>query len=348
MLSQLSKTAASLADVPARRVLTSPEAYSRAGVHDLAVFEDFYAFAAEVREELLHFGAWQEMRQHGERAIAGVVNPQRQNGLTTGHITDEQKDSLPNCLLFRGYLQAALLDLCAIMDVPFSTGLQIEMNAMAYGEGAWLSPHTDRGKTATTDDRLVAWMLYLTDPAHGEWALEDGGAVRLWERDGREVRLSPKFNRFAMFRVSNQSFHEIETIQKNGGWPGCRLALSGWIRAPHEPVEKAINVYVKSAKNDRLRAERETALRGAIALYQLMEQQRRHCKLPAGRIKQVLRDYRRDYEAHLQAPGGTSFSHRAPGPEGCIVVLDEQRKVVFFGPAQNYSSSAISSTVHQK
>ena len=51
-----------------------------------------------------------------------------------------------------------------------------------------------------------------------------------------------------------------------------------------------------------------------------------------GESKQVLRDYRSDYESHVRAPAGTSFSHRAPGPEGCIPLLNEDRKVVFFGP----------------
>lgn len=339
MLSQSSKTLASLSNLRAHGIAMSPQLFARLGVHDLTVCDDFCTFAGELREELLRFGGWQEMRQQGERAIAGVVNPQRQNGLTTGHITEDQKESLPNCLRFRDHLQAALPAFCAIMNAPFSSDLQIEMNAMAYGEGAWLSPHTDRGKTATADDRLVAWMLYLTDPDYGEWALEDGGAVRLWERDGEEVRLSPKFNRFAMFRVSNESSHEIEKIQRDGGWPGCRLALSGWIRSPYEKVENGVSVYIRSDEHDRLRADRETALSGAIALYQLMQQQRRYCNLPVGRIKQVLRDYRRDYEAHLRAPIGTSFSHRAPGPEGCIVVLDEERRVVFFGPSSNFAAS---------
>jgi Rps23 Pro-64 3,4-dihydroxylase Tpa1-like proline 4-hydroxylase len=334
MLSQSSKLGAA-------GIATSPELFTRTGVHHLTVADDFCSFAAELREELLRFGSWQEMRQQGDRAVAGIVNPQRQNGLTTGHITDEQSDCLPNCLLFRGHLQAALPALCAIMDVPFSENLQIEMNAMAYGEGAWLSPHTDRGKTAAADDRLIAWMLYLTDPHDGEWAVEQGGAARLWGRDGREVRLSPKFNRFAMFRVSNQSFHEIETIRRNGGWQSCRLALSGWIRAPYEKVENGVGVYVRSADYDRLKADRETALLGGIALYQLMEQQRRYCNLPTGKIRQVLREYQRDYEAHMKAPVGTSFSHRAPGPQGCIAVLNEDQKVIFFGPCEKYPRSPV-------
>src|SRR3989442_14873866 len=106
--------------------------------------------------------------------------------------------------------------------------MQIEMNAMAYGEGSWLSPHTDHG-SSDSDERLLAWMLYLTDPSDGEWPAEKGGALRVSLSGGRAVRLQPKFNRFAIFKVSGTSVHEIETIKWNCGWEKCRLTLSGWL-----------------------------------------------------------------------------------------------------------------------
>lgn len=317
-------------------IITRAERYSRLAVHNLTFCDDSFECALELREELLRFSAWTEMRQQGDRSIAGLTNPARQNGLTTGHITDKHARVLPNCLRFRDQLQASLPQLCQTMATPYSEHLQIEMNAMAYGEGAWLSGHTDRGKTAGASDRLIAWMLYLTHPEDNEWSLEKGGAVRLWDRD-REAVLRPKFNRFAMFTVSNGSFHEIEKITWNTGWKRCRLALSGWIRGPYVEVEKEMRVYLKSADHEGLKEALEQSLLGSLALYGLMNQQRSYCDLDTTKTGQVLQEYQRDYDAHLSAPEGTSFSHRAPGPAGCITVLNEDRKICFFGKPENYT-----------
>jgi hypothetical protein len=321
----------------AEAMTTRAEHYSRLEVHNLTFCDDFCEFALELRNELLRFSAWIEMRQQGDRSIAGLTNPARQNGLTTGHITGKHARVLPHCLRFGDQLQAFLPGLCGIMATPFSEQLQIEMNAMAYGEGAWLAGHTDRGKTAAASDRLIAWMLYLTHPDDEEWSVERGGAVRLWDRGGREVVLRPKFNRFAMFTVSNESFHEIEKITWGTGWERCRLALSGWIRGPYVEVEKKMSVYLKSADHQQLRAGLETSLLGSIALYQLMNQQRSYCDLDTTKTEQVLQEYQRDYDAHLRAPDGTSFSHRAAGPAGCISVLNEDRTICFFGQPENYT-----------
>jgi Rps23 Pro-64 3,4-dihydroxylase Tpa1-like proline 4-hydroxylase len=341
MLSQQFNSVLSVSPGAARteiagEVVSRPETYSRLGIHNLTFCDDFSEFAVELRAELLRFSAWTEMRQQGDRSIAGLTNPARQNGLTTGHITAKHESALPNCLRFREQLQAFLPRLCSIMAAPFSEQLQIEMNAMAYGEGAWLSGHTDRGKTAAASDRLIAWMLYLTHPDDEEWPAERGGAVRLRDRAGHEAVLRPKFNRFAMFTVSNESFHEIERITWKTGWERSRLALSGWIRGPYVEVEKKMCVYLKSVDHERLRTGLETSLLGSIALYQLMNQQRSYCDLDTTKTEQLLQEYQRDYEAHSNAPDGTSFSHRSAGPAGCITVLNEDRTICFFGPSKNF------------
>ena len=224
------------------------------GIHRLVYMDDFCEFAGHIRDELLAFPEWIEMRQDGYDH-KGALNPQLQNGITTGHLKGRHRDRLLHSLKFREWLQSRLRELCEIEDLEFADNFRIEMNAMAYGEGAWLSAHSDSGSTEDTNDRLIAWMLYLTHPDDSEWTAEKGGAVRLWTRDGDEVRLRPKFNRFAMFRVHKQSFHEIEEIKWRTGWDRCRLALSGWIRGAASKQEKEMNVYLESQDSARKRAE---------------------------------------------------------------------------------------------
>lgn len=309
--------------------------FANLSVHNLVYKDDFCEFTQHIREELLSFPDWVEMRQDGYN-IKGLLNAHRQNGITTGHLTSKYRDRLPYCLKFREFLQSRLRELCEIEGIEYTDNLRVEINAMAYGEGAWLSGHTDSGATEDTDDRLIAWMLYLTHPDEGEWAVDNGGAVRLWTREGDEARLSPQFNRFAMFRVHKQSFHEIEKITRQTVWTTCRLALSGWIRGAAQKQAKNMSVYLKSSDYARLRTEVETRLQGAQALYGLMLQQRQHCGVDLGKTVETLNDCRRDYDAHLDAPDGTSFVHCVAGPQGCITVLDEARRVSYFGPRAKY------------
>jgi hypothetical protein len=272
---------------------------------------------------------------------------QRQNGITTGHLSSRQREILPYCLKFTDFLRSRLRELCAIEVVPCpddASTLGIEINAMAYGQGAWLSPHTDSGAdsgvTTHVDDRLIAWMLYLTHPDEGEWNAEQGGAIRVWLPDGPEVRLNPKFNRFAMFKVHKQSFHEIEKILRPTTWPTCRLALSGWIRSVPEKRERGMAVYLQSKNFEELRGYVEARLQGAFALYELMLQQQRHAGLETRTTEEALEEHRKDYQAHLDSPPGLSFVQRALGPRGAITVLNEGRKACYLGPLKAYRADA--------
>jgi hypothetical protein len=319
--------------------MSEKNGFSRLGVHNLVYKDTFCEFAQEIRDELLTFSNWVEMRQDNYQAKS-VINPGAQNGITTGHITDKCREWLPNCLKFRELIESRLQALCETMGIQFSESLQIEMNGMAYGEGSWLSGHTDFGASANSNDRLVAWMLYLTHPLDEEWSAEKGGAVRLWTRDRKEIHLRPKFNRFAMFRVHKHSFHEIEKITWPTGWERCRLTLSGWIRGAYEKPQKKMRVYLKSPDYMNRKAKMEASLKGSLALYELMLQQKRYCGADTGSTMEKLAECRQNYEAHLSAPSGTSFIHHAPGPAGCITVLNEEQKICYFGSMDNFQESA--------
>lgn len=306
--------------------------FSSLGIHNFVYQDDFCPFAAEIRNELLHYPHWTEMRQ-ASREHKNLFKPYNQNGITTGHLSESWRERLPHCLAFRDLLWQRQVELCQTVGVRSGEDMAVEMNAMAYGEGAWLSLHTDAG--ALSDERVVAWMLYLTDPSDGEWLDAHGGAVRLVNRAREEVRLRPKFNRFAMFSVSSTSFHEIEQIAWKCGWTQCRLALSGWLtRSSGRP--NATTVYLHTPDFEKLRAQAGQRIEGSLALYNLMREQRAYCGLDVTETSEKLYQLNREYESHLSAPKGTYFLHHAPGPAACIVVLDENREIIYFGSREGY------------
>jgi Rps23 Pro-64 3,4-dihydroxylase Tpa1-like proline 4-hydroxylase len=320
--------------------MNSERSFSLRSVHNLIYRNNFCDFAQGIREELLNYPRWHEMSQ-ASYEVKRVINPQRQNGITVGHINDKHYDALPNCLKFRELLQNNLREICENVGVGFAENLEIEMNAMAYGEGSWLSGHTDSGKTETVNDRLVAWMLYLTHPEDGEWSPSKGGAVRLWNKNGEEARVYPLFNKFAAFRVHSGSFHEIEKITWRTGWDRARLALSGWIRGVSDRPKRDLTVYFKSEDYLKRREELEARLSGSRALYTLMLQQKKYCGEDCVETEKRLNEIGKEYAAHLAAPPSTSFSHHAPGLSGCITVVDEQNKVCYIGTISEYNDVVI-------
>jgi hypothetical protein len=262
---------------------------------------------------------------------------QRQNGITTGHLDEEVREKLPWCLKLRDFLAERFAVLLPLVGVDPSDAREVEINAMAYGAGGWLSPHTDFFDHSSTENRLVAWMLYLTDPEDGEWAASKGGAVRVWASTGKEDRVRPRFNRFAMFRVAKNSFHEIEKITWEPGWPNCRLALSGWIQgvAPQQ-IERRTRMYLVSPSAQERREEMEAYLEGSLALHRLLAKQKGYCGRDVTAASNRIAEFERDYMAHREAPAGTSFVRRAPGPAGCIIVVNEKGETVHFGKPEEY------------
>ncbi len=272
---------------------------------------------------------------------SGGIDPRRQNGITTGHLGEAAREMLPRCLEFRDWLQAHAGELCAIVGIrarEASTGasaaLRIEMNGIAYGDGGWLAPHTDASPPDDSDGRLVAWMLYLTHPADGEWADERGGALRLQAPSGPS-RVRPRFNRFAMFEVSGASVHAIERVRGADGWEHCRLALSGWIRGPRGAARPQMAVYRRTADWEAQRAEVTESLDGARALYGVFAAQREYGGLELADLGPRLEQIARRRAAHLAAPNGTVFVAFAPGPAWCILVLDTGSRWSTWGRRRN-------------
>jgi Rps23 Pro-64 3,4-dihydroxylase Tpa1-like proline 4-hydroxylase len=309
--------------------------FEQSEIHGLVYGDEFFAHALEVRDELLSFKYWSEMLQQGQTGNA-VIKPENQNGITTGHLTERHREHLPHCLMFRDWLQQNLNDVCGAVGVPFEEKLTVEINAMAYGYGGWLSPHTDSGGIESANDRLIAWMLYLTHPEDGEWPIDRGGACRLWVPHGQEIRLRPKFNRFAMFRVTNKSFHEIERVNSNLGWERCRLALSGWIRGSYLPPVRKLRVYLKSADFVAARFQKAAYLEGSLAMYELMLQQKAYTGGDTQSTAEMIRELRDDLDALQNSPDGTVFLRRMPGPGGCIMVLGENQEMCFLGVDKEY------------
>jgi hypothetical protein len=308
------------------------------GVHSITIKDDFCDFASKIRKELLHHPSWKEMLQDGIHG-SDLLAPHRQNGITTGHLGPSDRGRLPYCLRFADILYQNLASLCSLVGLDPADAHSVEMNAMAYGEGAWLSPHTDAFEYSRAEGRLAAWMLYLTAPEDGEWPQDKGGAVRVWTSTGQEARVRPRFNRFAIFRVYEQSFHEIEKITWEPEWPACRLALSGWIRGrPAPKADRKARMYLESPDAQEKRAETEATLQGSLALHRLLAKQQAFCGMTDATSRERIAALEEDYQAHCDAPPGTCFLSRAPGPAGCIFVVNQAGAVVHFGDARRYGT----------
>jgi hypothetical protein len=276
------------------------------------------------------------MRQDGT-AAGGQVAPHRQNGITTGHLGEADRTNLPYCMQFSDLLTHNLSSLCPLLGADPATASEIEINAMAYGAGAWLSPHTDFFEYREDENRLAAWMLYLTDPVDGEWSEEKGGVVRVWKPRGREERIRPRFNRFVMFLVNPDSYHEIEKILWEPEWPNCRLALSGWILGhPAENIDRKTRMYLQSASAKERNEKFSAYIQGSLALHRLLEKQKKFCGRDIRDTRGRISELEEDYQAHLDSPDGTSFLRRIPGPAGCIVVVNESGDIVHFGTTHQY------------
>ena len=312
------------------------QGFSKPSVHSLTYKDNFCSFASNLREELLHYPKWKEMQQDALSG-GGKFVPQRQNGITTGHLREEDRERLPFCWKFGDFLKQNFGVLCPIVGVDPADALYLEMNAMAYGAGAWLAPHTDFFEYGHTVNRLAAWMLYLTAPEDGEWSPEKGGAVRVWAPGNGEERIRPRFNRFAMFRVQDNSFHEIEKITWEPEWPNCRIAISGWIQGPPlEQVPRKTRLYAQSLSVQQNKEEMEAFLQGSLALHRLLAKQKTYCGGDIANSVGRIAELELDYQAHREAPPGTSFLRRVPGPAGCIIVVNEAGDTIYFGTPEGY------------
>ncbi|MBZ5642537.1 MAG: 2OG-Fe(II) oxygenase [Acidobacteriia bacterium] len=305
--------------------------FSKPGVHSITFKDNFYPFASEVREELLRHPKWIPMLQ-GSTSGATMFHPHRQNGITTSHLLEEDRERFPQCMKFKDFIMQNIGVLFPLVGLNPADARLVEVNAMAYGAGAWLSPHTDFFGYANKQNRLIAWMLYLTAPEDGEWAADKGGAVRVWQPGGEEKRIYPRFNRFAMFRVHADSFHEIEKITWEPNWPHCRLALSGWVQGPlQDDSNRNMRLYLQTSSAEERSSQNEASLQGELALHRLLAKQIAYCGADASLELARTSELEQDYQAHREAPAGTCFIRRVAGPQGCIVVANEAGETVYFG-----------------
>ena len=70
-------------------------------------------------------------------------------------------------------------------------------------------------------------------------------------------------------------------------------------------------------------------------MYNLLRQQHEYNGQVAGELASLLKRYETERELQASAPEGTVFLRHAPGPAGCIFVVDENDKVVYFGPRES-------------
>jgi len=303
--------------------------FSTPGLHSLTYADDFWNDARELRRELLNAALWKPTTQYDATGFS-AIETERQNGLT---LTDLRE--VPHTHALRAHLHEHRRELCALVGLDAATAetAGVEMNGMAYGEGCWLAPHTDFVPT-NAGRRLAAWMLYLTHPDDGEWSGEDGGAVCL-RQHRREERLSPRFNRFAMFAVSPSSVHEIERVNRGGGFDRCRLALSGWFHGPN-PVRHEARLFTRR-ESTRTACATAASEAGDAALRRLWRSQREYIGVDSSTVDSDLAALREGLASqHADAPPGTVFTGYVPGPAACIFVVDEHGKLLFFGPREQY------------
>jgi SM-20-related protein len=91
-----------------------------------------------------------------------------------------------------------------------------EAHLSHYPNGALYKKHLDQHRLSK--HRQISCLFYF-----GDWSAGNGGELKLYLPNSKEVTLSPSAGRFVCF-YSGQTPHEVLITLKN------RYALSGWIR----------------------------------------------------------------------------------------------------------------------
>jgi len=99
-------------------------------------------------------------------------------------------------------------------------------------------------------------------------------------------------------------------------------------------------VYVKSPDHEvrRLKVARE--IRGRLAMYTLLRQQRQHCGLDVAAAEAKIARAERERSAHEAAPAGTSFVSLTDGSEGTIWIVGPNREEIYLGPSDGFGEGA--------
>ena len=96
---------------------------------------------------------------------------------------------------------------------------KIDMSGTIYQDTDYLLCHDDQ-----LESRKVAYIIYLSDLTP-----EEGGQLVFYnQKNGKPTTVAksiiPRFNTFAFFLVSPQSFHTVEEVVGDTQ----RIALTGW------------------------------------------------------------------------------------------------------------------------
>ncbi|HIH14735.1 MAG: 2-oxoglutarate and iron-dependent oxygenase protein [archaeon GW2011_AR17] len=100
----------------------------------------------------------------------------------------------------------------------------IDISASLYQNTDYLLPHDDQ-----REGRKIAFMIYLSN-----LEAQDGGKLILYKTKGsipreEEKAITPQFNSFVFFKVTNKSFHEVEEVLVNKQ----RITIGGWLHGAY-------------------------------------------------------------------------------------------------------------------
>lgn len=100
----------------------------------------------------------------------------------------------------------------------FYMGLhELEVHFALYPEAAFYKRHLDQHKNH--DTRVLSVITYLNE----NWAVEDGGELQLYLKNGQAVSIIPDAGTFVCF-VSAEFEHEVLPARQQ------RASLTGWFR----------------------------------------------------------------------------------------------------------------------
>ena len=95
-----------------------------------------------------------------------------------------------------------------------------ELHSLKLTNTDYLLCHDDK-----VQGRKIAFIINLSK----DWTEKDGGQLELFNSKNNEpttvaASITPKFNQFNIFEVTDKSFHQINEIVSNKN----RISLAGW------------------------------------------------------------------------------------------------------------------------
>jgi predicted 2-oxoglutarate/Fe(II)-dependent dioxygenase YbiX len=203
------------------------------------VYQDF--LAEEDRAAILAHLVASEARFTESRVFGGAVKPDRR-------LSRSLHDCGPAAALLERALRSHLPAIFADLHTrPFALA-RVEIEAVAYGDGARFAAHTDlaigAGRrqleevTESGSDRLLSGVYYL----HGEPKKFSGGALRLYGFHGegapaRHIDIEPAQNSLVVF--PSWVRHEVTKVDcPSGAFADHRFAVNCWLRRARPPASE--------------------------------------------------------------------------------------------------------------